>query len=258
MQQALRLAAVCAALSLSATSVSVAQVSEDGMGKVLPVELFACNFNDGKDMGDLERVNRRWNEWMDENNADYYAAWLLTPYFYGAEQDFDVVWMGAHTNGKVMGEDTHKWITEGGPVSDAFNDVISCSAHVGLSSAMYKAPSGQVTPASSIISMMDCEMNEGSRYSDVRSAEMKWAKYMTEQGSAAGTWHWFPVYGGGGQEYDYKVVTAYPSFVELGVDWEQFANGGGRAASMDIFDDVDECDDARVYVAKSVREAQLR
>ena len=84
MKRALKLAAVCAALSLSATSVSLAQVSADGMGKVLPVELFACNFNDGKDMGDLERVNKRWNDWMDENNADYYAAWLLTPYFFEA------------------------------------------------------------------------------------------------------------------------------------------------------------------------------
>ncbi|MEO1204556.1 MAG: hypothetical protein AAFX10_17775, partial [Pseudomonadota bacterium] len=234
------------------------QVSEDGMGKVLPVELFACDFVDGKDMGDLNRVISRWTEFMDESGEDSYAAWILTPYYYGAEQDFDVVWMGASTDGNAMGQGTHRWITEGGDIANGFAQVVDCRAHIGLGSAMYKAPSGEVTPASSIISMMDCEMNDDSRYSDVRSAEIKWAEYMTEQGSPAGTWHWFPNFGGGDQDYDYKVVTAYPSFVEFGKDWEMFANGGGRAASMEIFDDVDDCDDARVYVARSVREAQLR
>ncbi len=257
MKQALKLAAVCAALSLSATSVSVAQVSADGMGKVLPVELFACSYNDGKDAGDLQRVISRWNDYMDENNVDSYAAWTLTPYFYGAEQDFDMVWMGAHKDGRSMGEGTHNWLTGGGQLAAAFIDVLDCEAHIGLASAMYKAPAGG-TPESSIITMMDCEINEDSRYSDVRAAELEWAEYQTEQGSEAGTWHWFPTFGGGDQDYDYKVVTAYPSFVELGVDWEQVANGGGRAALMDIFDDVDDCDDARVYVATSVRAAQLR
>ena len=55
-----------------------------------------------------------------------------------------------------------------------------------------------------------------------------------------------------------KVMTAYENFIDFGADWEQFANGGGRDASTDIFNDVDECDDARVYVARSLRSAQLR
>ena len=123
---------------------------------------------------------------------------------------------------------------------------------------MYKAPPNNETPASSILTMMDCKMNEGTRYSDVKASEIKWAEYQTEAGSESGTWHWFPTFGGGDADYDYKVVTAHASFVEFGSDWEQFANGGGRDASTDIFNDIDECDDARVYVGKSVRSAQLR
>ena len=253
-----QLALACAALSLMATSASMAQVSEDGMGKVLPVELFACSYVDGKDAGDLERVITRWSKYMDDNNTDTYSAWLLTPYFYGAEQDFDMVWMGAFTDGKAMGEGTHDWLTKGSEIAEAFAAVVDCGAHVGLSSAMYKAPPDNQTPESSILTMFDCKLNEGKRYSDVKAAELKWAKYQTEKGSKNGTWHWYPTFGGGDADYDYKVVTAYETFVELGEDWEMFANGGGRAASMDIFDDVDECDDARVYVARSLRSAQLR
>jgi hypothetical protein len=252
------LAAASAATLLVGTSVSIAQVSESGMGKVLPVELFACSFRDGKDAGDLDRVVDRWNRFMDERSVDSYSAWLLTPYYYGPEQDFDMVWMGASTDGNAMGAGTHQWLTEGGDLQEAFDEVVDCSAHVGLASAQYKAPPGNETPRSSVLTMMDCELNEGKRYSDVKAAELKWAEYQSEAGSENGTWHWFPTFGGGDAEYDYKVVTAYASFVELGADWEQFSNGGGRAASMDIFDDVDECDDARVYVARSIRSAQLR
>ena len=80
---------------------------------------------------------------------------------------------------------------------------------------------------------------------------------MNEAGSTAGTWHWFPAFGGGDAEYDYKVVNAYENFSELGKDWQHNANGGGREASADIFGDLDECDDARVYLAKSRRAAQI-
>ena len=81
---------------------------------------------------------------------------------------------------------------------------------------------------------------------------------MTDSGSTAGTFHWFPVYGGGNAEYDYKVVNAYENYTELGADWERFFNGRGRELSSETFDDVDECDDARVYIATSIRAAQLR
>ena len=250
-------AVFCAVLSLVTTSGALAQVSADGMGKIVPVELYACNFNEGKGGDDLDQVIDRWNEFMDERDAEDYAAWTLYPYYYGPDQDFDVIWLGAMTDGNAMGAGTHMWLTEAGELADAFDDVLDCPIHIGLSSAQYKAPAGG-TPDGMIITMMDCEVNKGSRYSDVKAAELEWAEHMAARGSAAGTFHWFPVYGDGNQEYDYKVVTAYPTFVELGADWEYFANGGGRALSMDVFDDVDECNDARVYVGQSRRAAELR
>ena len=106
--------------------------------------------------------------------------------------------------------------------------------------------------------MMNCELNEGNRYSDIKKAEMQWAKYLTSNGSSAGYWHWFPAYGGGNSEFDYKVVFAYNNFTELGADFEHGANGGGREAGQENFADIDDCDDARIYLATSLRTAQLR
>ena len=41
-------------------------------------------------------------------------------------------------------------------------------------------------------------------------------------------------------------------------DLERRMNGGDFAVSRDIFRDVDECDDARVYIATVLRVGQIR
>jgi hypothetical protein len=252
------IAALIAATGMLASPGTTAQVSKDGMGKMVPVELYVCEFVEGKGEADLEPVIAQWSEFMDGQKIRDYAAWLLYPYYHGIDQSFDFVWMGAYKDGKAMGRGGHAWVTEGGPVAAAFDEVVHCPVHVGLTSAMYQSPPGNETPGSAILTMSDCTMNEGTRYSDVRAAELKWAAYLQEKGSESGTYHWFPDFGGGDQDFDYKIVNAYEDMQALGESWEMLANGGGRQQSNEIFDDIDECDDARVYVARSIRSAQLR
>jgi hypothetical protein len=257
--KALQSTAVLAAVFVCLFSATaLAQVSNDGMGKVLPVELFACSYNDGKGPADLDKVIGRWSKYMDDNSINNYAAWTLTPYHFGSEQDFDVIWMGAFADFNAMGSGINTWLTKGGDLQKAFDDVLDCSGHSLMSSAMYKAPANNETPASGIITMMDCELNDEKRYSDIKGAEIKWVKYLADNGSKAGYWHWFPTFGGGDAEFDYKVVFAYENYIDLGADMERGANGGGREVGQEIFDDIDDCDDARVYVATSRRAAKLR
>ena len=258
MNKRLNTGAVAALLMLLGMGSAIAQVSEDSMGKTVPVHLYACNYNDGQDASDLDDVIVRWNRFMDEHGIDSYAAWTLVPYHFGPSVNADVLWMGAYRDGNAMGAGTDIWLTEGGDLQDDFAEVTTCNVHLGFASAMYKEPEGGATPGSSIISMSNCKLNDGKRYSDVRSAEIKWAKYMTENGSMAGTFHWFPTQGGGDADFDYKIVSAYENYTELGKDWERNSNGGGRAVSIGLFGDIDDCDDSRVYIATSRRSAQLR
>ena len=251
-------ACAAAAFALLLTMASQAQVTDAGMGKVVPVEIFVCKYNDGKGPADLDKVIARWNKFMDDNGVDNYAAWTLSPYYFGTEQDFDVAWLGASADGNAMGSATQTWITKGGDVQKGINDVVTCTGHSGMSSAMYKAPAGGNTPVSGVITMMDCKLNQGHRYADIKAAELKWAQHLTASGSKAAYYHWFPVYGGGDADFDYKVVFAYPDFPSLGADWERNQNGGGREMGEDIFDDIDDCDDARVYVATSRRSGKIR
>ena len=107
MKNLYRFATLPAAATLLASQVAVAQVTEDGMGKIVPVELFVCSFVEGKGPEDLNAVVAQWNEFMDDRKVNDYAAWLLTPYYYGTDQDFDVIWMGASKDGNAMGNGTH-------------------------------------------------------------------------------------------------------------------------------------------------------
>jgi hypothetical protein len=250
---------LCSTLaSLLVAAPGLAQVSEDGMGKVLPVELYACSYVEGKGASDLDAVVGRWNEYADDTDMDDYAAYLLSPFFYTAEQDFDILWLGAFRNGNAMGEGLHNWVTGGGEIAAAFAEVVDCTAHVAFSSAMYKEPPGGNAPGTGVITMMNCELNEGQRYTDIKAAELKWAAHLEDSGSKAAFYHWMPMYGGGDSEFDYKVVFAYPDFKAVGSDFENFANGGGREQSTEIFGDIDECDDARVYLSRNIRAAKIR
>lgn len=248
---------VIAGLLLASAS-GFAQVSADGMGKVVPVELYACKFQEGKDDADLAKVIDRWNKFADDSDMDNYAAWLLTPFFYTTEQDFDILWLGAFSDGNAMGTGLQNWISNGGELNAAFQEVVDCGAHVAYSSAMYKSPPAGNVPESGFITMMDCKLNEGQRYSDVKAAELKWVEHLTRTGSKAAYYHWMPMFGGGDADFDYKVVFAYPDFEEVGSDVEKFANEGGRELSREIFGDIDECDDARVYVTRNIRSGKIR
>lgn len=236
----------------------MAQVSADGLGKIVPVELFACSYREGKGAADFDNVVTRWNAYMDRNKTDSYAAWVLAPFFFGPEQDFDLLWLGAWRDGNAMGTGLADWIANGGELNAAFGEVVDCDAHVAYSSAMYRAPADKNVPSSGLITMMDCSLNEGHKYEEIQAAELKWVAHLNKTGSKAAYYHWRPMFGGGDAEFDYKVVFAYPDFKELGADVERIANGGGRTISMEIFGDIDECDDARVYLAKSVRAAKIR
>jgi hypothetical protein len=85
---------------------------------------------DGKGNADLSAVVDRWNKMSDDNGTDDYAAWLLTPFFYTAEQDFDVIWLGAFKDGNAMGAGLQDWVTNGQEMAAAFAEVVDCNAHV--------------------------------------------------------------------------------------------------------------------------------
>lgn len=55
----------------------VAQDDEEE-DKAVPVEIYACNYNEGMGPADLDVVTAKWNAWADGQGLNDYTAWTLT------------------------------------------------------------------------------------------------------------------------------------------------------------------------------------
>ena len=256
MKKKLYLLAVSTLTALLGTSAVFGQGSPPW--KIVPVEIYACQFNERQDADDLDDWIARWNRWADSNNVDYYAAWTLTPYYFTAEQEFDFLWLGASTDGNTMGAGTDLWLSTGGELNSDLQDIVTCAAHVGLASAAYRIPEGLNNAQPSVITMSDCTMHDGVSGVAVDAATRDWADVIDEAGSRVAIYHWYPVFGGGDADFDLKWVEAYQNYSDLGADYERMGNGGLYQQYQALTEHLIDCDDARIYNAQNRRFVQLR
>jgi hypothetical protein len=230
---------------------------DDGM-LVIPVELYTCTYNNRQDPEDLDKVIDKWNAWADRNGTNDYAAWTLTPYYFGPDQEFDVIWMGAGKTAVALGKTQDDYMANNEGLDDDFEEVISCDSHSNFASINFKAPPEGATPATSILTFSDCTYKEGASSSAVSGAMAEWTQYLSDEGSTSGIWHWYPAYGGGSEEFDFKWLQAYENLADLGADYDRYGTGGGFATRGRLLGHLIDCDSTRAYLAQSRRYVQLR
>jgi len=230
---------------------------DDGM-LIIPVELFTCTYNSRQESDDLDKVIDKWNAWADRNGTDDYAAWTLTPYYFGPQQEFDMIWMGAGKTAAALGKAQDDYNANDEGLIDDFAEVLSCDAHNNFASVNYKAPPEGATPASSVLTFSDCKYKEGASFSAVSAAMAEWAQYLSDEGSPTGIWHWYPAYGGGGEEFDFKWLQAHENLESLGADFDRYGTGGGFVTRGRLLGHLIDCDSSRAYLAQSRRFVQLR
>ena len=237
---------------------SVNAVAQDDGMLVIPVELFTCNYNDQKGPGDLDKVITKWNKWADKNGVDDYAAWTLTPYYFGAEQEFDVIWLGAGKDAVALGKAQDSYLAEDEGLHAAFNEVLTCDAHVNYASINFKAAPNEETPSNSVLTFSDCTFKEGATFDALGKAMGQWSQHLTDGGSNASVFHWYPVYGGGNEEFSFKWLEAHKNFAEMGADFERYGNGRGFETRRGLLNHLISCDSRRAYLAQNRRFVQLR
>lgn len=235
-------------------------VAQDDNFKVVPVELWACTYNDGKDAGDLDDVIEKWSEWADDRGVDDYAVWTLTPYYFGPGENsgIDVIWMGAGTDAVALGARQDEWLAGNDGLADEFFDVITCGAHGNYASINVKLPPEDETPTNAVLTFSDCKIKKGASGTMLSAALAEWSEYMTESGSPTGIWQWYAAYGGGGETFDFKWLEAHENLEALGRDYEAFGNGYGFVKYGQLFEHLIDCDSARAYLAQNRRFVQLR
>lgn len=220
-----------------------------------PMEIFTCKYNKGQDRADLDVAIEKWNKWADKAGLTDYSAWILAPYYSGPEQDFDVIWLGGSEKAKAMGRAQDAYVATGAAEQRAFDEAISCDSHGAFSVLRMKKPPERENPSRLVVSFSDCDMADGVRFEDLYMPLREWGKYKGENGSTAGMWVFFSAFGGGGEEYDFKWVTAHQNLEDLGADWDQYNESGWEKAG-ELFADKLSCDSSRTYIANNVRRAE--
>jgi hypothetical protein len=237
------LIALCV-LPLLWSEVSLAQEMETP--NLTAVEIYMCNYNKGKGPKDLDRVVDKWNAWADESNYVPYNAWTLTPVFSSPEYGFDVGWLGAWKNGADMGKGLQQWKDGGGAMQAQFDKVLSCDVHSGFTAANFKPQSGD-WPPTGVTVFSDCTVAEGKTLEDSIAVHAAWAKHLGERGSKAGMWGFYPSYGGGDIDFNYKIVMSHPDYVSFGADNNDYTNGAGWKKGRELSQGVVSCNMPRVY-----------
>jgi hypothetical protein len=237
---------------------AIAQDEEKAEGPTfVPVEAFACNFNDGKGPEDLAAVVAEWNAWMDEQDANDYSAITLWPNFYG-QRNFDVGWLGVWPDGNAMGAGMDSWMANGAEMASGFDAVLDCVSHTQFATVRIKAPdeSDDDGDDSFVLSFSNCSFEEDATMDQLSAAQKEWNAYADEHGFVGGSWMMWPVWGESADaDYDFKSVSSAPNYTALGANWAKFADGHYEK-SNELFEELLDCDSARVYTAMAVRSAE--
>lgn len=220
----------------------------------VPVEMFACKFNEGKGPADMKPVYKQFNAWADKQGINDYTAWSLVPYYASPEQDFDEIWLGVSPKAKALGRAQDSWLATGGKVQEAFDEVNRCDVHAAYSALTIKEPPKRDNPSNIFIAFSDCNMADGTSFDDLYMPLIEWGKYKGENGSTGGMWVFFPVHGDGGEDFDFKFVAAWQNLEDRGADWDQYSESGWEKAN-ELFAGKVDCDSSRGYLATNVRMA---
>ena len=245
-------AASAALLLLGAGPVIADGHEEEADVRFTPIEVWACNFEEGKGPDDLDAVNAKWNAWMDDQGATDYFAALMYPNFH-SDIGFDVAWIGGWRDGNAMGAGIDMMWEDDDTVAE-YNDVLDCPSHSLFASVRMKDPgdSGE-DDDNFVLSFSDCSIEDGKTMDDVSAAQEAWNAHADEHGFVGGAWYFWPVWGNPQDaDFDFKLVGSAPSYTALGGNFQLMADGHWRK-SQDIWSDVLDCDSARIYTGKMVR-----
>ena len=151
-----------------------------------------------------------------------------------------------------MGAGNTHWLTKGGALRKEFRKVIDCTGHANFAAITIQPEKDPNN--SGPVQFMNCSVKDGRSNMEAVAAIKKWNEYRVEGGSDAGRWVLFPAYGESSKaDYDFKFVTAFPSYESFGDNYDFFGNGGGYRKYRKIIESKMSCDSPRVYETKPVR-----
>ncbi len=220
----------------------------------LPTELFICNFQDGSDMSDLQRVHEDFNEWADEAGVNTFTSYLLMPAFHSDQLTADVIYMNIWNNGEAMGNGVAT--IAAGDGAAGFGEVLDCGAHQLFMLAGIKPPSDGLLSNGAVFQFTNCRLMDNRNGTDGIEAALAWADATGEAGIQDAQALLFPVAGEAGDaDYSFKWITGTSSVRAFGRSMDQFMSAGLVQTRGNMMRNLASCDSQRIYNSVLVRES---
>ena len=216
-----------------------------------PVEMWACKYKDRKDQDDMNRV---YEAVMEASEGGGYSAWHLAPYMVGDRvEQFDFLYLGAWRDGRSMGADMTSYAQNGEDAEEAWDETVDCLGSMYASTRIQAVPEeGGDGSGGFVMTVSDCKVSHGSTAGQAVSALRRFNDYRVANGSTVPTFAWFPVYGGGGAEFDFKLAQAFSSLQEMGDQFSWYVDHQAYNTYNQITQGVVDCDEARLYMGRTL------
>jgi hypothetical protein len=236
-------------VALSGVGLSFAQDGSD-VPDLVPIEISVCSYKDRKDSDDLDKANAMMRKWMDENDAQPFASFQLDP-FYAGDQEFDFVSIGVWANGTSMGKDIAQWRSDAGDAIAAFDDAVDCGGSTMFTSLNVMQPAADSLD-SFVLTVTDCNVADGRSTRDAIGALREYGEYRNSTGSPGGMWVWFPTYGSGDEDFDFKMASSYASIEAFGNNFQWNRDNQAYLKRGDLFNGLLDCNVARSYTGSTI------
>jgi len=234
-----------AIVSIYAAGLAAAQ-AQDGPPQFRPIELWVCNFNDGKDQGDMDDV---YEDIVEASGDTAYAAFQLNPYFAGERgQNMDFFYLGAWADGSVMGADMAGYL---GTPDEAWDETVDCQGSL-MASNWIQPIDAPDDSGNFVMTVSDCDVDHGSSAAQAIGAISRYNDYRVANGMTIGTLVWFPVYGGGEADFDFKLVHVYPGAQQMGDSFKWSVDNAAYNVSNSLRQGLVSCDEARLYAGRTI------
>jgi hypothetical protein len=244
------LISLATAIVLATSGVSVGFAQDDGAPQFRPVEMWACSLRDGKDRGDLDSV---YESTVAASGDEAYAAFHLEPYYAGGLVDnFDFLYLGVWADGSTMGTNLTGYFANGDDADEEWNETLDCSSLMFASTRIQDNAGDGTGDGNFMLTVSDCNVGHGRTSGQAMAALNRFNDYRLANGSTVGSLAWFPVYGGGDAEFDFKRVHVYSDIKALGDDFSWFVDNAAYNTEGDLLDGLLSCDEARVYIGSTI------
>lgn len=125
-------------------------------------EVYACNFNDGKDMGDLMAARDFYLKQMEKGGQEAATAFVWTPY--KSAMNVDLLWANNHANMMEFARraDAYNESAEGRASMERFDSVVTCQSNLVMRRQTYQAE-GELNPGANgaVINLFACNYRRG-------------------------------------------------------------------------------------------------